>query len=115
MALPRQHGRVSQNSPFGVKQRIMSITVQTVDYLGDYRLRLTFNSGEIGVVDLAVLVHSTPNAAPLRDPEEFRRVFLDEWPTLSWPCGFDLAPEYAYWLAIGKTPAWQSLPIAKSS
>ncbi|MBF0147384.1 MAG: DUF2442 domain-containing protein [Magnetococcales bacterium] len=68
-----------------------------------------------GVADLAKLVHSTPNAAPLRNLEEFRRVFLDEWPTLAWPCGFDLAPEYAYRLVTGKTLVWQSPPIAKSA
>lgn len=93
----------------------MSIIVQSVEYLDDYRLRLTFNSDESGVVDLAELVHSTPSAAPLRNQEEFCRVFLDEWPTLAWPCGFDLAPEYVYRLMTGKTPVWQSLPIAKSA
>ncbi len=85
----------------------MPVAVQTVEYLGDYCLRLTFNSGESGVADLAELIRSTPKAAALRDPEEFRRVFLDEWPTLAWPCGFDLAPEYAYWLATGRKPSWQ--------
>lgn len=85
----------------------MPITIQSVEYLGDYRLRLTFNSGESGVVDFVKLLHSVPSAAPLRDMEEFRRVFLDEWPTMAWPCGFDLAPEYAYWLATGNQPAWQ--------
>ncbi len=93
----------------------MPVAVQSVEYLDDYRLRLTFNSGESGVADLAKLVHSTPNAAPLRNLEEFRRVFLDEWPTLAWPCGFDLAPEYAYRLVTGKTLVWQSPPIAKSA
>ncbi|MBF0142394.1 MAG: DUF2442 domain-containing protein [Magnetococcales bacterium] len=63
----------------------MPVAVRSVEYLGDYRLRLTFNSGESGVADLAELVRSTPNAAPLRDQEEFQRVFLDEWPTLAWP------------------------------
>jgi len=91
------------------------VAVQSVEYLDDYRLRLTFNSGESGVADLAELVHFTPNAAPLRNLEEFRRVFLDEWPTLAWPCGFDLAPEYAYRLVTGKTLVWQSPPIAKSA
>ena len=93
----------------------MPITVQAVEYLGDYRLRLTFNSGESGVADLAELLHSAPSAAPLRDKEEFCRVFLDEWPTLAWPCGFDLAPEHAYWLATGKPPSWQSGFMAKSA
>ena len=93
----------------------MLITVQVLEYLGDYRLRLTFNTGEKGVADLKELAYSVPTAAPLRDLAEFRRVFLDEWPTLAWPCGFDLAPEYAYWLATGKVPTWQSASMAKSA
>ncbi|MBF0109082.1 MAG: DUF2442 domain-containing protein [Magnetococcales bacterium] len=93
----------------------MPVVVQSVEYLDDDRLRLTFNSGESGVADRAELVRSTPGAAPLRNQEEFRRVFLDEWPTLAWPCGFDLAPEYVDWLVTGKTPVWQSPPIAKSA
>lgn len=93
----------------------MPVAVQSVEYLDNYCLHLTFNSGESGVADLAELVRSTPKAAPLRDPEEFRRVFLDEWPTLSCPCGFDLAPEYAYWLATGKKPSWQMDSMAKSA
>ncbi|MBF0135062.1 MAG: DUF2442 domain-containing protein [Magnetococcus sp. DMHC-1] len=93
----------------------MPIAVQTVKYLDNYQLFLTFNSGESGVADLAKLVHSVPGAAQLRDQEEFRRVFLDEWPTLAWPCGFDLAPEYAYWLVTNKTASWLSDPLAKPS
>lgn len=93
----------------------MPVAVQSVEYLDGYRLRLTFNSGESGVANLAELVYSTPSAAPLRNQKEFCRVFLDEWPTLAWPCGFDLAPEYAYWLVTGKTSVWQSPPIAKSA
>lgn len=94
----------------------MPVSVQSVEYLGDYRLRLTFNSGEDGIADLSELVQSAPSAAPLRDLAEFRRVFLDEWPTLAWPCGFDLAPEYAYQLATGKLPAWQTTgSLAKSA
>ncbi|MBF0134255.1 MAG: DUF2442 domain-containing protein [Magnetococcales bacterium] len=81
-------------APLVCRRGIVFISVQTVEYLGDYRLRLTFNSGEGGVADLADLVQSRASAAPLRDPEEFRRVFLDAWPTLVWPCGFDLAPEH---------------------
>lgn len=93
----------------------MSISVQTVEYLGDYRLRLTFNSGEGGIADLADLVQSRASAAPLRDPEEFCRVFLDAWPTLVWPCGFDLAPEHVYYLVTGRLPAWHSPFVVKSA
>jgi hypothetical protein len=40
----------------------------------------------------------------LLDPERFRNFYLDEWPTLAWSCGFDVAPETLYELATGKSP-----------
>ncbi|MBF0284530.1 MAG: DUF2442 domain-containing protein [Magnetococcales bacterium] len=91
------------------------VTVQSVDYLGDYRLRLTFNTGESGIADWAELAHTVPSAVPLREVSEFRRVYLDPWPTLAWPCGFALAPEYADRLVTGKAPAWEKVPIAQTA
>lgn len=94
----------------------MPMTVLSVAYLEGYRLRLTFNTGEAGVIDLGELAHTVPEAAPLRDVDEFRRVFLDEWPTLVWPCGFGLAPELAYEMATGRGPPWRSeSPMARSA
>jgi hypothetical protein len=40
----------------------------------------------------------------LRDEKEFARFFLDEWPTLAWPCGFDVAPEALYERVTGQSP-----------
>ena len=85
----------------------MVITLKNAEYLDGYRLRLTFNTGESGIVDLKGLVQHTPQAAPLRDLQAFQQFHLDEWPTIVWPCGFDLAPEYAYHLATGKSQDWE--------
>lgn len=83
------------------------VRIQEATHLGDYKIRLSFDSGEEGVVDLADVVTGHPMAAPLLDPAEFARFALDEWPTLVWPCGFDLSPEMLYERATGKSPVWQ--------
>jgi len=86
----------------------MLITVTDVRHLGDYRLSLRFNTGEQFEIDLYSLIQHTPAAAALNDVEEFKKAALDEWPTVVWPCGFDLSPEYLYSLATGKPQAWES-------
>lgn len=73
---------------------------------GDFRISLVFDTGERGVADLRETVNRYAAAAPLRDPAEFAKFELDEWPTISWPCGFDVAPERLYELATGKSPVW---------
>jgi hypothetical protein len=86
----------------------MLITVTELCHLGDYRLSLRFNTGEHFEVDLNAFVQHTPAAAALKDVGEFKKAALDEWPTVVWPCGFDLSPEYLYSLATGKPQAWES-------
>lgn len=82
------------------------ITIEDASYEAGYRIRIRFSTGEAHVVDFTDVISRYRAAAPLRDQTEFRRFFLDEWPTLAWPCGFDLAPETLYELATGKPPAW---------
>lgn len=85
----------------------MPLSVREVSYLEGYRLKIVFSTGESGVADMTELVMSAPGAEALQDLEEFKRVGLDEWPTVSWPSGFALAPEYAYRLATGKSQPWE--------
>jgi hypothetical protein len=72
----------------------MLTKVTRIERLGGFRLRVRFNDGSEGVHDLAALVKE-PGAAliPLRDEAYFRRVFL-EFGALTWPNGFDIAPEW---------------------
>jgi hypothetical protein len=84
-------------------------TITKASYAGGHRVELVFDSGERGIVDLGDLVHRHLAAAPLRDPAAFAAFQLDDWPTLAWPCGFDVAPERLYELATGKTPAWATI------
>ena len=82
------------------------VTIQEATYEGQYRIRLKFSTGEEGVVDLSDIIGRYPAARPLREVEAFSQFYLDEWPTLAWPCGFDLAPEWLYELATGRSPSW---------
>lgn len=84
----------------------MLIAIQEARYDGDYRVWLRFNTGESGVADLRELVFRHKVAQPLREPEAFQAFFLDEWPTLAWACGYDIAPETLYEKATGKAYCW---------
>lgn len=78
------------------------IAISEARYLHDYRVWILFNNNESAEADLKDIIFKFPAAKPLRDPLEFANFQLDEWPTLTWKCGFDLDPEYLYELATGK-------------
>ena len=71
-------------------------------YQEGYKIFVKFNTGESGVVDLHDLIKKYKIAKPLLDINEFKKFYLDDWPTLAWSCGFDLAPESLYERATGK-------------
>ena len=84
----------------------MIVSVGEARYLEHFKIWLRFNTGEEGIVDLADVVERFPAAQPLRDVRVFANFYLDEWPTLAWPCGFDFSPESLYERATGKTVSW---------
>jgi len=84
----------------------MIVTVEKANYLSDYQLHLTFNTGESGNVDLRDLIFKYKVATSLRDIENFKAFKFDEWATLTWDCGFDVSPETLYERATGKRVAW---------
>ncbi len=62
-----------------------------------YRLRLTFDDGVKGEVDVSELVTFVGVFAPLKDRREFVKVYVDaETGTLAWPNGADLDPLVLY-------------------
>lgn len=83
------------------------IAINTAEYQRDYQIKLTFNTGEQGIVDLADLIEKYAIANPLKNIEEFKQFYLDEWPTLAWSCGFDVAPETLYERATGNRVTWR--------
>ncbi|MBP8107758.1 MAG: DUF2442 domain-containing protein [Caldilineaceae bacterium] len=71
-----------------------------VEYLGEYKLRLRFNNGVEGVVDLRSELYGEV-FDPLNDIRHFRQVFLASR-TIEWPNGADFAPEFL--LSLVQTP-----------
>ena len=66
--------------------------VTSVKLLGGYRLRLTFDDGVMGEVDLSDDLWG-PVFEQLRDPAVFAQVHVDpELGTIAWPNGADLDP-----------------------
>ena len=65
--------------------------------LGGYRLRLRFEDGVEGELDVSRLISFDGVFAPLKDPVEFARVEVDpDLGTVVWPNGADLDPYVLY-------------------
>lgn len=82
------------------------VHVTAVEALEDHRLRLSFEDGAEGEIDLSTWPWQGV-FEPLADPDYFRRVKLDkELGTIVWPNGADLAPETLHtWVVRGLKPA----------
>lgn len=89
------------------------ITVKSARYLSGYKLWVEFNTNEAGEVDLSDMVERYPAAASLRDTVAFSAFFLDAWPTVVWPCGFDVSPETLYERATGCVPVYMQRALDK--
>lgn len=74
--------------------------------LDDYIVRVRFDDGTAGEVDLAYLTDFGGVFEPLRDRDYFCRLRADpEAGTIVWPNEADIAPETLYTLARGQTAA----------
>ncbi|MBX3057799.1 MAG: DUF2442 domain-containing protein [Anaerolineae bacterium] len=72
----------------------MFLHVNQVQYLSDYKLRLTFNDGLVMDVDLKDELLG-PVFEPLKDVHFFQQVAVNsETNTIEWPNGADFAPEF---------------------
>jgi hypothetical protein len=70
----------------------MPYEVIELEVLDDFRLRVTFNDGVAGVVDVRPFLWGEL-FEPLLDEERFREAFLDKgMGTVAWPNSADLAP-----------------------
>jgi hypothetical protein len=78
--------------------------VVRVKHLGDMRLRIRFDDGVEGDVDLARAMKFTGMLAPLRDPKIFAKVFVHpEFGTVSWPGEIDLDTLVLYSQVTGRS------------
>jgi hypothetical protein len=83
----------------------MLVSVTRVEVLEPYRLRLKFDNGREGIVDIAAFVPFTGLFAPLRDPNVFAAVRVDpDLHTIVWPTGADLDPNVLHEQATGRMP-----------
>ena len=89
--------------------------IVAVELVGPHRLRLTFEDGVAGEVDVARLVRFEGVFAPLADPDTFARVRVAaDAGTVVWPNGADLDPDMFYAEVTG-VPVEQRLASAHAS
>jgi hypothetical protein len=89
--------------------------VVAVEALEPYRLRLVFEDGVAGEVDVARLVRFEGVFAPLSDPAGFRAVRVEpEAGTVVWPNGADLDPDVLYAEVTG-VPVAERLKLPRAS
>ena len=73
------------------------------EYRGGYRIHVTFSDDSATTIDFERWLQG-PIFEPLKDPEFFRRLFL-EGGTVAWPNGADIAPETLYEEALSRGAA----------
>jgi len=72
------------------------LEVTSAEYVGGYKIRLGFNTGESGVVDLETALWG-PVFEPLKDLDLFQRFRVSEvFHTICWDNNADLAPEFLH-------------------
>ena len=76
--------------------------VVSVQPLSGHRLRLTFDDGVEGVVNVATMVQFTGVFEPLRDPAFFEQAKInEEFGTVYWPNDADLDTDVLYAAVTG--------------
>lgn len=70
------------------------VWVAAAQYIGEYKITVTFNDGKTKIVDLES--HLTGHLlSPLKDLALFRDFKVTGW-TIEWANGADIAPEFLY-------------------
>jgi hypothetical protein len=74
----------------------MFLHVRQAEYAGGYRIRLRFNDGAEGIVDLSDCLDGDV-FKPLKDVSMFKAFRVDpDIETIVWDNGADMAPEFLY-------------------
>ncbi|MBA3816925.1 MAG: DUF2442 domain-containing protein [Parachlamydiaceae bacterium] len=70
--------------------------IKRVEYIEDYKLKLSFDDGKVKIVDLAERLKAAKNMfLPLLNVDYFKEVKSDGT-TIVWPNGLDLCPDALY-------------------
>lgn len=72
----------------------MFMEIIRAEYIDGYRLKMTFDNGEIKIADFESFLIG-PVFQPLKDIEYFKR-FSIPFNTVQWENGADFAPEFLY-------------------
>jgi hypothetical protein len=81
------------------------LEVASAEYVEGYKIRLHFNNGETGLVDLKDCLWGSM-FEPLRDPSVFKRFRVSEvLHTVCWENEADLAPEFLHDKMVEQAPA----------
>jgi hypothetical protein len=86
----------------------MMLSVINANYLGDYKIALSFNNEKNGIADLHDVIF-TDSRAPfltLRDENEFKK-FNIKHGTIVWENGLDLAPEFLFFVVFQEISEFQ--------
>lgn len=73
----------------------MLLKVSTAEYIADYKIKISFNDGISGIVDLKDKVYSDHRIVfkQLKDLNFFKNFTKNNW-TIEWENGVELAPEF---------------------
>jgi Protein of unknown function (DUF2442) len=63
--------------------------------LDEYKMEVEFSDGTHGVISLKDRIFG-PVFEPIKDPEFFARLIIDEFGVICWPNGADIAPDALY-------------------
>ncbi len=88
----------------------MSYDVKSAEHVGGYKLRLSFEKGRSGVVDLAGYARRVGVFSKLQDPTFFKAFHVNaELGTVCWGDELDVARESLYSEATGEPlPSWMT-------
>jgi hypothetical protein len=73
----------------------MYYNVIAAEVVRDYVVRVKFEDGSEGEIDLAPELWG-PVFEPLKNADYFRQMTVAEYGTIAWPNGADFAPEFLY-------------------
>jgi len=88
--------------------------VKEIEYIKDYKLKLTFSDKTVKIVDLENMIKKSRGIfSPLKDIDYFKKVLLDDCQlSICWPNGADICPDVLY--AMGKEIKTTSRSKSKS-
>jgi len=70
------------------------VWITNAKYEGGYKIKLVFNNGTSGIVDLQNKLDGEIYE-PLKNPDYFKNFSINSW-TIEWENGADFSPEYLF-------------------